>query len=287
MTGYGMATLKGQESQYTVEIKSLNSKFLEINLKVPKSFSSKELELRNEVARLFSRGKISIQIQAEHHNPLMQAANINIPLLKHYYTLLKETAEELGASTATLFEEALNLPEIVLQEENPIDESEWIQVHETFLEAYAQFDTFRIQEGQVLKKDLELRTQMILDYLEEVEELEPHRVPRIRERIESALKAWVGKEVADPNRLEQELIYHIDKLDITEEKVRLRSHCAYFLKSINQEETSGKQLGFLSQEMGREINTLGSKANDAGMQQLVVRMKEELEKIKEQLLNVV
>ena len=287
MTGYGTATLKGEECQYTVEIKSLNSKFLELNLKIPKSFTSKELLLRNEAARLFVRGKISVQIQVEQHNPLMQAANINVPLIKHYYQILKDAADELGATATGLFEEVLHMPDIVLQDEEEADESAWNQVYTVFLQAFEQFDTFRKDEGQVLKRDLELRTQMILQYLEEVEVFEPQRIPRIRERIEHALKDWAGKELSDPNRLEQELIYHIDKFDITEEKVRLRSHCAYFLKSLNSEEASGKQLGFLSQEMGREINTLGSKANDAGMQQLVVRMKEELEKIKEQLLNVI
>lgn len=287
MTGYGMATFESEECQYTVEIKSLNSKYLEINLKIPRSFSTKELLLRNEGARLFGRGKVNIQIQAEHHNPLKQAASINIPLLKHYYQVLKQTADELEAPLEGLFRETLNFPDIILQDDVESDESEWLQVYEVFLQAYRKFDEFRKDEGTVLKDDLQYRAEMILTYLQEVERLEPNRIPKIRERIENALKDWGGKELADPNRLEQELIYHIDKLDITEEKVRLKSHCAYFLKSLNSEETSGKKLGFVSQEMGREINTLGSKANDAEIQQIVVRMKEELEKIKEQLLNVI
>lgn len=286
MTGYGLATYDGEGSHFSVEIKSLNSKFLELNLRIPKEFNDKELLLRNECTKLLERGKVNITICSGIDNPLSKAAQINKVLLHYYYNELKTAAEELNAPTEGLLQTALTLPEVVSYSENVADENEWLKVYDTFLTAVAQFNKFREDEGEVLKQDLSTRVQNIMDLQAVVEEKETDRIPLIREKLINYLDKAVGKENVDQNRFEQELIYYIDKLDITEEKVRLRSHCNYFIKALDSDDANGKKLAFISQEMGREINTLGSKANNAEIQQVVIKMKEELEKIKEQLLNV-
>lgn len=286
MTGYGIATYDGEGSHFSVEIKSLNSKFLELNLRIPKEFNDKELLLRNECSKLLERGKVNITISSGIDNPLSKAAQINKALLHYYYNELKTAAEELNAPTEGLLQTALTLPEVVSYSENVADESEWTKIYDTFLAAVAQFNKFREDEGEVLKQDLSLRVHSIMDLQAVVEEKETDRIPLIRERLVNYLDKAVGTENVDQNRFEQELIYYIDKLDITEEKVRLRSHCNYFIKALDSVDANGKKLAFISQEMGREINTLGSKANNAEIQQVVIKMKEELEKIKEQLLNV-
>lgn len=287
MTGYGMASLNGDRGNYSVEIKSLNSKYLELNLKVPKAFSDKELFLRNECTRLLERGKISVTITAESDDPTAKAASINAGLVKHYYQQLSAIAQEIGAPQENLLNTILSMPEVISYQEEHADEKEWEQVYDVFLKAVGQFQKFRNDEGAVLKEDLAMRSDKILSLLIEAESRETSRIPLIREKLSHYLEQAVGSEQVDKNRFEQELIYYIDKLDITEEKVRLRSHCNYFRKALESSDANGKKLGFLSQEMGREINTLGSKANNAEIQQIVVQMKEELEKIKEQLLNVI
>jgi len=286
MTGYGVANFDDERGHYAVEIKSLNSKFLELNLKLPKAFSDKELFLRNECTRLLERGKISVSITAEQDDPTSKAATINKALLKHYFSELKDIADTLETSHENLLETVLSLPEVITYKEEKADDKEWEKVHEVFLAAIKEFEQFRIDEGAVLKVDLAMRSNKLMELLLQVEEKETSRIPLIREKINHYLEETVGKENVDKNRFEQELIYYIDKLDITEEKVRLRSHCNYFIKALESEDANGKKLAFISQEMGREINTLGSKANNAEIQQTVVQMKEELEKIKEQLLNV-
>jgi uncharacterized protein (TIGR00255 family) len=242
--------------------------------------------LRSECTKLIERGKVNILASAEYTDNTARASSINSDLLKKYYSQLKEIAEQLGDNQASLFELALNMPEVISTNEEEIDEEEGNIFLTAFQHAVEKFNIFRMDEGIVLKNDLENRAKLILAYLDEVISIESDRVPLIRERIAHYLDETVGKENVDMNRFEQELIYYIDKLDITEEKVRLKSHCDYFLKALNASDSNGKKLGFISQEMGREINTLGSKANHAGIQQIVIRMKEELEKIKEQLLNV-
>ena len=181
---------------------------------------------------------------------------------------------------------ALNFPDVVKYEEDTISEDEWVQMHKTFQAAMLDFQKFRSDEGGVLQEDLIFRIKSIYDSLQKIELEAPKRIPLIKERLANMLEEHVGKENVDQNRLEQELIFYIDKLDITEEKIRLKSHCDYFLETLKSQDANGKKLGFISQEIGREINTIGSKANDAHIQQLVVGMKEELEKVKEQLLNV-
>lgn len=286
MTGYGTANYDGEGSHFSVEIKSLNSKFLELNLRIPKEFSDKELILRNECSKLLERGKVSVSISSDTENPLAKAAKINKALLKHYYTELKNAAEELGEPTTDLLKTALTLPEVISYAEAVADEGEWEKVYAVFLQAVDQFNKFRADEGEVLRIDLLQRAKSIMELQTVVEEKETDRIPLIREKLVGYLDKAVGQENIDQNRFEQELIYYIDKLDITEEKVRLRSHCNYFIKALDATDANGKKLAFISQEMGREINTLGSKANNAEIQQIVVKMKEELEKIKEQLLNV-
>lgn len=286
MTGYGIGTRDNQKVKYTVEIKSLNSKFLELNLRLPKALSDKELSLRSECSRLIERGKVNLTVGVEYIDQTAGAATINAALLKNYYGQLEAIAKELGTEKGSLFELALNMPEVISHDEEEADEAEAALFMDAFRDAVTQLKQFRADEGAVLKQDLAARAESIERLLTEVEAVETNRIPLIRDRISQYLDDAVGKEHVDMNRFEQELIFYIDKLDITEEKVRLRSHCNYFLQALEGADANGKKLGFISQEMGREINTLGSKANHAGIQQVVVRMKEELEKIKEQLLNV-
>lgn len=286
MTGYGIGARDNQKVKYTVEIKSLNSKFLELTLRLPKAFSDKELTLRSECSRLIERGKVNVTVTVEYVDQTSAAATINTELLKNYFRQLEAVASELNTDRGNLFELALNMPEVISHNEEEADEEEATLLLGAFQDAVAGLDRFRKDEGVVLTQDLSTRTQDILRLLADVESVETDRIPLIRDRISQYMDETVGKENVDMNRFEQELIFYIDKLDITEEKVRLRSHCNYFLQALDAADANGKKLGFISQEMGREINTLGSKANHAGIQQIVVRMKEELEKIKEQLLNV-
>jgi len=286
MTGYGIASFDSGNIKYTVEIKSLNSKFLELSLRLPKIFSEKEFQLRNDCSKQIERGKVNLSINVEQANSSVKAAGIDAELLKHYYKQLKEVSKDLGEPVNNLLGLALNLPEVVKYDEETVSEEEWKIVEDTFNQAMAAFQQFRSDEGNTLEQDIKFRIDIILQNLKLIEVEEPKRVPVIRERLNQFLSEAAGREAIDQNRLEQELIYYIDKLDITEEKTRLKTHCDYFTETLKNADANGKKLGFISQEIGREINTLGSKANDAGIQKLVVGMKEELEKIKEQLLNV-
>lgn len=286
MTGYGLAVADQENVKFSVEIKSLNSKFLELNLKLPRAFSEKELLLRNICSKDIERGKVNIAINVDRGEENLKGATINVTLLSKYYKQLHEINLSLGADSTNLLQAVLNFPEVISYTEEEINEGDWDILNTTFLKALANFNEFRADEGTVLKSDLELRIKNILQFFAEVEVLEPLRIPSIRAKLNQFLEENVGKLNIDQNRLEQELIYYIDKLDITEEKIRLRSHCDYFIESLKSKDANGKKLGFISQEIGREINTMGAKANDAQIQQLVVGMKEELEKIKEQLLNV-
>lgn len=286
MTGYGIASFDTGNTKYTVEIKSLNSKFLELSLRLPKMFSEKEFQLRNECSRQIERGKVNLSINTEQASSTVKAAGIDATLLKHYLSQLQQVSTDLGQPADNLLQLALGLPEVVKYDEETVSDEEWKIVDDTFKQAMAAFQQFRKDEGDTLEKDIKYRIGIILQNLKLVEVEEPNRIPVIRERLNQFLSEAVGREAIDQNRFEQELIYYIDKLDITEEKLRLKTHCDYFLETLQNADANGKKLGFISQEIGREINTLGSKANDANIQKLVVGMKEELEKIKEQLLNV-
>jgi uncharacterized protein (TIGR00255 family) len=286
MTGYGLASTDHQNVKFAVEIKSLNSKFLELNLKLPKAFSDKELLLRNICSKEIERGKVSVSINIERGEEALKGATINAALLSKYYKELEEINISLGANSNNLLQAVLNFPDVISYVEDEVSENDWAILNSTFTKALENFNNFRETEGNVLKTDLELRIKNILSFFSQIEVLEPLRIPQIKSRLNQFLEDNVGKINVDQNRLEQELIYYIDKLDITEEKIRLRSHCDYFIDTLKSKDANGKKLGFISQEIGREINTMGAKANDAQIQQLVVGMKEELEKIKEQLLNV-
>ncbi|RQO67806.1 YicC family protein [Pedobacter sp. KBW06] len=286
MTGFGLASTDHENIKFAVEIKSLNSKFLELNLKLPRAFSEKELLLRNVCSKEIERGKVSISINIDRGEENLKGATINAALLSKYYKQLEAINVDLGANSTNLLQAVLSFPEVISYQEEEINENDWDILYSTFNKALENFNQFRHTEGNVLKTDLELRIKNILQFFAQIEVLEPLRIPQIRTRLNQFLEENVGKINVDQNRLEQELIYYIDKLDITEEKTRLKSHCDYFTETLKSKDANGKKLGFISQEIGREINTMGAKANDAQIQQLVVGMKEELEKIKEQLLNV-
>ncbi len=286
MTGYGLASTDHQNVKFAVEIKSLNSKFLELSLKLPRAFSEKELFLRNVCSKDIERGKVNVSVNIERSDEQLKGAQINAALLSRYYKQLEAINQDLGANSSNLLQAALNFPDVVNYTDEEVNEADWDILYSTFNKALQEFNRFREDEGRVLKTDLELRIKNILSFFAQVEVLEPLRIPQIRARLNQFLEDNVGKMNVDQNRLEQELIYYIDKLDITEEKIRLKSHCDYFIETLKSKDANGKKLGFISQEIGREINTMGAKANDAQIQQLVVGMKEELEKIKEQLLNV-
>ncbi len=286
MTGYGLASTDHENVKFSVEIKSLNSKFLELNLKLPRAYTEKELFLRNLCSKDIERGKVSVSINVERTDEQQKGAQINAELLKKYYRQLASISEELGADSSNLLQAALNLPEVINYTEEESTDNDWTVLHETFLKALENFNQFRVMEGKVLNEDLQLRIKNILDFFAQVETLAPQRIPQVKARLTQFLEENLVKITIDQNRLEQELIYYIDKLDITEERIRLKSHCDYFMETLKGKDANGKKLGFISQEIGREINTMGAKANDAQIQQLVVGMKEELEKIKEQLLNV-
>ncbi|KEQ29818.1 YicC/YloC family endoribonuclease [Pedobacter antarcticus] len=287
MTGFGLASTDQDNTKFAVEIKSLNSKFLELNLKLPRAFADKELLLRNICSKDIERGKVNVSISIERSEENLKGATINAALLSKYYKQLEAINVDLGANSNNLLQAVLSFPDVISYTEEVVNEGEWDVLQTTFQAALKSFNQFRETEGAVLKEDLELRIQNILSFFRQVEELAPLRIPQIRARLNQFLEEHAGKINVDQNRLEQELIYYIDKLDITEEKIRLQSHCNYFIETLKSKDANGKKLGFISQEIGREINTMGAKANDAQIQQLVVGMKEELEKIKEQLLNVI
>ena len=287
MTGYGLATTEYENKKINVEIRSLNSKFLELLVKLPKIYNDKENVLRTICGKQIERGKASVILVIENTSEEVTGnATLNIPLFKTYYGQLSDLAKTLNAENANIFQETLKISEVWNTKQAEVNEQEWEVINATFLKALAAFNTFRIDEGSVLANDMSARVQLINDSILAVEKLEVARVPAIKEKIEQLLKDTVGAINIDQNRLEQELIFYAEKYDITEEKIRLRSHCDYFLSIMKEAESNGKKLGFIAQEIGREINTMGSKANDANIQKIVVGMKDELEKIKEQLLNI-
>lgn len=287
MTGFGQASYDDGQLQISVEIKSLNSKFLDLNLRLPKLFSEREIEVRNLISEKLERGKVSIVIEYQRYGDESMKQSYNEALFASYYQQLKKLADKVIAPHDQLFQLALNSPDVVqnnLKEEG--NEEEWNKIKKIALEAIQKCEQFRKAEGSVLEKMLQGCCGVIGQELKKIEELDPKRVQRIRERLKGNIVSFFGEEGYDTNRLEQEIIFYIEKLDINEEKVRLKSHLNYFMQILGEQQSNGKKLGFISQEIGREINTIGSKANDADIQKHVVIMKEELEKIKEQLNNV-
>lgn len=286
MTGYGLASTDYLQKKISVEIRSLNSKFLELNVKIPRNYSERENLIRTEATRSIERGKANVIISIE-QNDTLESSMLNRDKFNTYYKQLTQLANELGADTTNLFQQTLSIQDVWSVQEQSLDEDEWKAIYQTFLLALENFNQFRADEGKTLSDDLFKRVESILNSIPEVEKFEKNRVPAIKEKLDSILKEAVGAENVDKNRLEQELIYFIEKFDITEEKIRLKSHCDYFFQVMKEKEANGKKLGFISQEIGREINTMGSKANDANIQKIVVGMKDELEKVKEQLLNII
>ncbi|MBN2697549.1 MAG: YicC family protein [Bacteroidales bacterium] len=286
MTGFGKSECELQDKKLTLEIKALNGKQLDVNLRIPPLYKEKEIEIRQLIAAGLERGKVECCFYYELAG---SAANsfINVPVVRDYYEKLHQLAGELGIETTeqTLCT-VMRLPDSLVTEKPELPEEEWKQVRDCLLKAIDELNLFRRQEGRSLESDIRERVSIILEKLNSVEVHEKERIETIRERIGNSLSDFLKNSAIDENRLEQEIIFYLEKLDITEEKVRLLSHCNYFLDSMNESGPVGRKLGFISQEMGREINTLGSKANHSLIQKLVVEMKDELEKIKEQLLNV-
>lgn len=288
MTGFGQASADDGQSRIYVEVKSLNSKFLDLNLRLSKAFSDKELEIRNIVSEKLERGKVSVTIEYERLSDGQIKQTYNETLFVAYYHELKKLADKVYAPYETLFEQALNSPDVIhTNTHEEAGEEIWARVKALFLEAITKCDQFRLDEGKVLGNMLGECCRVIEESLEKVKELDPRRVARIRERLKNNVVSFFGEEGFDTNRLEQEIIFYVEKLDINEEKVRLKSHLDYFMHALREPQSNGKKLGFIAQEIGREINTIGSKSNDAEIQKHVVVMKEELEKIKEQLNNIV
>ncbi len=287
MTGYGLASLENDLLSIVVEVKTLNSKFLDSVVKLPKVYFDKEIEVKRLITEKLERGKISVNITYARKDDQVARVTINRKLLKSYFTEISELAAELGAPSDDVFKIVLQYPE-VMQTEEPKDklQDDWKKISDTLLEAVNKCDEFRSTEGATLKKKLVVYVDRIETYLAKVDKKDPVRTDAVKERLQRHLNELENSEKFDPNRFEQEMIYYMEKLDISEEKVRLKSHLDYFLEILNQDDSQGKKLSFLSQEMGREINTMGSKANDAEVQKLVVGMKDELEKIKEQLQNI-
>ena len=288
MTGFGQCSHDDGQVQVTTEVKSLNSKFLDLNLRVPKVFSDKEIEIRNLISEKLERGKVSVNIEYQRYGDDEIKQVYNEKLFRAYYIELKKLADKVVAPYDQLFELALNSPEVIqTRVKEASSEEEWGKVKECMIKAIEKCDGFRKMEGKVLEKMLQDCCAVIYVELKSVDVLDPKRIERMREKLKGNVVTFFGEAGYDTNRLEQEIIFYIEKLDINEEKVRLKSHLDYFMQVLNESQGNGKKLGFISQEIGREINTIGSKASDADIQKHVVVMKEELEKIKEQLNNVV
>ncbi|MFC2098771.1 YicC/YloC family endoribonuclease [Bacteroidota bacterium] len=286
MTGYGRAECDLKNMVYTIEIKSLNSKQLDISIKVPVPLREKESEIRNLLNNELHRGKVELGIYQE----IKEGAtgySINKTVVKEYIKQLREISEEDDfEGSDRILQVAMRLPDTIRSEKEVLGEEEWDLVKHSILQALGELVAFREQEGRALEEDISLRVHSIQARLNQVEPFEEGRILRTRKRIATALEELKKDVKADQNRLEQEMILYLEKMDITEEKVRLQNHCRFFIETMKAGPSAGKKLGFITQEMGREINTLGSKASDSDIQRLVVEMKDELEKIKEQVLNV-
>ncbi len=286
MTGYGKSIAETPQKKITVEIRSLNSKQLDLNTKVPWLYKEKELEIRNIISQLLERGKIDFSIYFD----ILEDEGIpviNKTIVKSYFRQLRELASEIEINIDDqIMPIIMRLPDSLKTEKLEVPEDEWKTVKERIMESVNVLDLYRAEEGKSIEADLRKRVSGILESLAEVEKFEPGRIDKVRERLWAILSDNNGTENIDKNRFEQELIFYLEKFDINEEKVRLKKHCEYFLETIDTPSPNGKVLSFITQEIGREINTLGSKANDASIQKLVVRMKDELEKIKEQANNI-
>lgn len=286
MTGFGRAEQSVGDKTFLVDIKSLNGKQFELQLKLPAFLKPFEFDIRKLLSEKLARGSVDCTISLKETGNA-KPVTINTDLAKAYYQPLRSLSDELGLDTSSLLSTIIKLPEVITPSSDTLTDDEWNKLAAVISEAVDNLNFHRQEEGKVLQADLELRIANILKQQEEVERLEPLRKQKIREGVTRLLEENVGKENYDGNRLEQELIYYIEKIDISEEQVRLRNHCEYFTAILRDaEESKGKKLSFVLQEIGREINTTGAKAYDSTIQKSVVLMKDELEKAKEQVLNV-
>jgi len=286
MTGFGKVEFEIGTKKITFEIKSLNSKQLDINTRVPSMYREKDLEIRRLISEMLIRGKVDFALYLDNLGA-ESTSRINSAIIKDYYSQLKDVHQELGLEiNESIMQSIMRLPETVKMVYEELDETEWLMVRENLVKTLTELNRFRDQEGLALKADIVANVQNILDLLAQVEPFEKQRLVNVKAKIMDSLNDIQLNGNLDKNRFEQELIYYIEKLDINEEKVRLANHCKYFTETMNEDEPSGRKLGFIAQEIGREINTLGSKANESNLQRIVVQMKDNLEKIKEQVLNV-
>ncbi|MBC5993818.1 YicC/YloC family endoribonuclease [Pontibacter cellulosilyticus] len=287
MTGFGSARLDSDQYSICVEIRSLNSKGMDLNVRTPRYLNDKEYEIRNMVTKALVRGKVSVTVDYSKNKSQKAKNNINRELLQVYYNELSQAADAVGASKQDLFRLALHMPEVLQQEQDEeAGDADWSIVQPLLEEALKSINTFRADEGKALTAEIMAYIDRIRILLAEIDKHDPVRMENIRNRVRGHLTEISNSESFDKNRFEQEMVYFMEKLDIAEEKVRLINHLHYFTETVYLPEPTGKKLGFISQEIGREINTIGSKANDATIQHYVVEMKEELEKIKEQINNI-
>lgn len=285
MTGFGKVAIHADAKNIVVEIRTLNSKQFDLSTRIASLFRDKENEIRALVAQKLQRGKIDFSLYVEKNES--PAITINQELAKSYFNELTSLSKSLGNPVdSDIFLQVLRMPDVVSSPQEELPEELWIQVYQAISDCCDKVDGFRIQEGEVLAKDFVKRVKLIDSLIDEITPFEKNRVEILRNKFISTFKDMQMKDKYDANRLEQEMIFYVEKLDITEEKVRLRKHCNYFLETMSETESQGKKLGFIVQEMGREVNTTGSKASDFNIQQIVVRMKDEVEKLKEQLANI-
>jgi uncharacterized protein (TIGR00255 family) len=287
MTGYGRVSHPYGDKTINVEIRSLNSKYTDIRVKIPQHYREKEHELRRLISDKAQRGKLEIAIElgsAEGGD----AYGLNEALFRKYHQELSRLAQELGMRQGDMLQAILRLPNVVGTAADAIDEQEWQAVLETIDAAMAAFNSFRAAEGAAMEADLRMRLAQIIELLDQLDDREQERIDRLRQRMRQSLEEHLGKDKVDDNRFEQEILFYLEKIDITEEKIRLAQHCKYFQEELAKPQmTKGRKLSFISQEMGREINTLGAKAYSSDIQRAVVEMKDDLEKIKEQVANIV
>jgi len=286
MTGYGKSTGSSGGNRISVEIRSLNSKYLELNIRTPMSYRDKDMDLRNEITKIAERGKVDVTITIE-PGPETNTSIFNKELIQLYAKELRSLSKANKLKAEDELGAILRLPNVINIEKNGSSEQEWKMIMKLFSSAAKEFNEFRNREGKSLHKDFEFRIKAVRDLLKKTEKAEPMRNEGIRTRMQKNLSDIADITTIDRNRFEQEVIYYLEKIDITEEKVRLKTHLDYFEEVLNGKESAGKKLGFILQEIGREINTIGSKANDANIQRYVVEMKDELEKMKEQSANIV
>lgn len=287
MTGFGKTTVESGNKKVVIEIKSLNSKQLDLNLRIPNLYKEKEMEIRSLIKEQLDRGKVDMCIYFDNAES-DKDVSINKAVVMQYFNQMVEISNQLGVQPDKdgLLQTIMRFPDTLQVKSEELDDEEWTRLRAGIMQALEEINKFRMQEGKALMKDISHRIELIQNLAAEVPQFEGRRIDVIRQKLQEKMNEWTDVKNIDQNRMEQEIIYYLEKLDITEEKVRLANHCKYFMETVEKEEAPGRKIGFIAQEIGREINTMGSKANDHDIQKLVVRMKDELEKIKEQSLNV-